>query len=743
MVALFARTLSFLAQCVICLESSIPKQMIRAAFDTRKLADQLSAIDDLERRVDLAAGVCDWQLNDESRQESRSRYHDLCWFLDNKLLWQGGLLQAMWVQSARERDVKVLQWISDVSYESDLNNVREGRVPGTCQWLLEHPTYEEWLDQADSGILWLHGIPGAGKTNLSSKVVDSLQHYFRWRDDVGLAYFFCDRNRPSHQDPQSIMCSLVRQLSVARNHEKIMTCTAEMYAKKELAEFASDRLFWDEALSLLLQLVSAYRQTYIVLDGLDECDKDGRMRLLDAIDELVRRNPHSLKLFIASREDDDIKDRYSSSSNLRIAAHNNQEDIERFVVSKIEAHKRFSGSLSSGVRGEILSTFARKSQGMFMWAKLMIDGLLKLKLERDILQYLKDIPRDLSAAYNTVYRIIQEREGSAGEVADRAFQLIMCSGRSSVPSTPETIARMISLDMDMYDPDAYESEVTVDYILDVCHNLVEIAETPSPVFRLAHLSVQEYFETNHWTQAQAHLFTARLCLKSLFSQKKLHPGMILYASRWYEDWGYSGYDVKDEGLRKYFPRVFADPFVPGRLYPLLATWLGSGDFASTAKLYCINPQQAPIFTCCFFGIADVVQVWFRSGRLRDTDKRWIANNLLTLVADRNHVDICKLFLESGADPNKGYGSIYTRPPLHLAARPGASHLEVVRLLLQHGALPNLETAYFGTALDDALEGEEPLQVVQILERYGATLGEDRRRRRALLEMVRSGQTHRL
>lgn len=383
------------------------------------------------------------------------------------------------------------------------------------------------------------------------------------------------------------------------------------------------------------------------------------------------------------------------------------------------------------------------NKGRFMWAKLMIDGLLKLKLEKDILQYLTNLPRDLASAYDAIYQGIHEQDGSAGEIADRAFQLIMCSERSFVLPTPETIAQMISIDMDMYDPNAYESEITVDCILDICRNLVEVVEAPSRSFRLVHLSVQDYLETNHWTRVQAHVFTARLCLRSLLCERRLHPGILYYSLRWYEDWKYSGYDMKDERLRAYFPRVFIDPFQPSPLYPPLAEWLDNGDFASTAKLYCINPHQAPVFTCCFFGITNVIQGWLRSSRLRSTDKNWIVNKFLALVVDRNHVNICRLFLERGADPNKGYASVYTRPPLHLAVRRGASHLEIINLLLQYGAQPDIETDYFGTALDGALDGEDPIPVVQVLERHRATLGADRRRRQALLDMVRGQNYHSL
>lgn len=87
--------------------------------------------------------------------------------------------------------------------------------------------------------------------------------------------------------------------------------------------------------------------------------------------------------------------------------------------------------------------------------------------------------------------------------------------------------------------------------------------------------------------------------------------------------------------------------------------------------------------------------------------------------------------------------MYTRPPLHLAARRGASHLEIINLLLQYGAQPDIETDYFGTALDGALDGEDPIPVIQVLEKNRAILGADQRRRQALLDMVRGQNYHSL
>jgi len=47
-------------------------------------------------------------------------------------------------------------------------------APGTCQWLLSHPIYENWFKSRCSELLLLHGIPGCGKSTLCSFVGSNL-----------------------------------------------------------------------------------------------------------------------------------------------------------------------------------------------------------------------------------------------------------------------------------------------------------------------------------------------------------------------------------------------------------------------------------------------------------------------------------------------------------------------------------------------------------------------------------------
>lgn len=68
-------------------------------------------------------------------------------------------------------DMKAVEASSSTSLESATLK----RSSDICQWLLNSPDFESWVNSPGKGqLLWLNGKPGAGKTVLSSGLVDYL-----------------------------------------------------------------------------------------------------------------------------------------------------------------------------------------------------------------------------------------------------------------------------------------------------------------------------------------------------------------------------------------------------------------------------------------------------------------------------------------------------------------------------------------------------------------------------------------
>ncbi|KAJ8117047.1 hypothetical protein ONZ43_g4297 [Nemania bipapillata] len=475
-------------------------------------------------------------------------------------------------------------------------------------------------------------------------------------------------------------------------------------------------------------------------------------------------------MFISSRDDEDIKEQFKDGRDLRITATDNQADIERFVVSRLGANHWTQNRLSDHTRKDIMRTFIEKSQGMFLWVKLMLDGLLKLRFEKDILKYVRNLPRGIKGAYDRIYNEIQDREGSAGNIADRTFQFLMCSWK---PLEPDLLTSLIALDLNMPSWNTHQCPISIDYILDVCRNLVMV--TPeSNICRFAHLSVQEYFEQHHWSRDHVNALMSRICLQYFTTDEPTHslptwriPSLsntpplspeeqekkkraahlrILcrdYMAGWPHHWVRCKDHSEDEELSQIYRKFLGDLLNPSKYY---IDWVGTitrinlkitTDLVQTAHRFRMDITRSSLFTYCFLGTDRAVQDLLESNILDAKTVNWLTTNLFNLATERNDLELCKLYLSMGVDVNLSAGSMYVRPPLHLAARHGVSHIEIVELLLQNGADPNIETDYFGTALEGAIGGEEPNEVVMLLERYGATLGSDRcARQRDLLEIRR-------
>lgn len=69
-------------------------------------------------------------------------------------------------RAKRDDRLKILQWLSSVSYrehhQKEINEV----LLNTGLWFVQSQKYRAWKDSDDTAIIWLHGAPGTGKTKL-------------------------------------------------------------------------------------------------------------------------------------------------------------------------------------------------------------------------------------------------------------------------------------------------------------------------------------------------------------------------------------------------------------------------------------------------------------------------------------------------------------------------------------------------------------------------------------------------
>ncbi|KAJ8122865.1 hypothetical protein ONZ43_g1044 [Nemania bipapillata] len=67
----------------------------------------------------------------------------------------------------RSRRTDILRWVSREPYLQYHKRERETFLEGTGQWLISNSVFQKWKDESASSFLWLHGIPGSGKSKLT------------------------------------------------------------------------------------------------------------------------------------------------------------------------------------------------------------------------------------------------------------------------------------------------------------------------------------------------------------------------------------------------------------------------------------------------------------------------------------------------------------------------------------------------------------------------------------------------
>ena len=225
----------------------------------------------------------------------------------------------------------------------------------TGTWFLKSQQFRSWI-HGDHRTLWCPGIAGAGKTVLSSIVINYLRSRFQ-DPQIGVAWIYFDYQDPTRQNTAELLACLVQQL--ARKHEIISDELGALYeayskdrARPSLADYSN-----------LLQIETrSLDKTYLVIDALDECTEEGGVRQ-NFISEL-QRLPPNVQVLITSRPLPVIEKLLHEPIQLEIRAAT--QDVRNFLDLHIwtEDQLRENIERDPALLEEIQETVAVKAQGM-------------------------------------------------------------------------------------------------------------------------------------------------------------------------------------------------------------------------------------------------------------------------------------------------------------------------------------------------------------------------------------------
>lgn len=256
---------------------------------------------------------------------------------------------------------KVRNWLSAPDPSTNYHKADKQRQADTGSWLIESKQFARWKTK-EASRLWLYGIPGCGKTVLSSTIIQHLRQHCRKNASLATLYFFFDFNDPQKQDAELMLRSLLRQLLNMK--AKVPT---SMYALFESCRNGHSQPTLHEVLEVVQQTLLDFSHVYLVLDALDECaQRPGLLQLLKLIAEWKLPGLH---LLLTSRKEWDIE----TSLGTYIAEENTvclqskvvDGDIQRYVRQRLSDDINLAKwSKDAEIKQEIEIALMRGALGM-------------------------------------------------------------------------------------------------------------------------------------------------------------------------------------------------------------------------------------------------------------------------------------------------------------------------------------------------------------------------------------------
>ncbi|KAI1125678.1 hypothetical protein F5Y10DRAFT_294447 [Nemania abortiva] len=412
-----------------------------------------------------------------------------------------GLQQS--TNSNGERISSIVDKLDPPDYKDDQSSALASRHSGSGEWIFNTDIFKKWAhsNRMPESVLFIHGMPGAGKTIIASSIISKLKPEEEFCHRTCLFFYFKHSN-----DAKRSMANMLRALLVQLMHQD-STLVPIFYEKCSVVSNAEARQL-HSLKTWAVELLKSQNICTIILDGLDECHRHhtGKSEarkilewlLLSVIPDCERQGT-IIRLLILGQRDGDVDDALSSYPSIRLdreISHSN--DVSTFIQKQAsEIGKRFA--LDPKEESDIAQKITEKARGMFLYAKIVVDNLVAQGSIAELDEEIQTkFPAGLDQAYERVaFRVLDccTRPVKQREAAARILRWLVCATR---PLRWSEIQCLFCIDPDL--GLCNTNKRRVDNYKGLCGSFVEDDINPnptqllqlSPVVSLVHETARRY-----------------------------------------------------------------------------------------------------------------------------------------------------------------------------------------------------------------------------------------------------------
>ncbi|KAK1968728.1 hypothetical protein LY78DRAFT_604089 [Colletotrichum sublineola] len=428
----------------------------------------------------------------------------------------------------------ILKWIAAPNKTETLHEsfVRTRALcPDSGRWLYKrYDAVSNWMreDPPRDSTLWVHGPRGMGKTVLASLVVVRLRELAREGripEDAQVAYFYCQEG---DQDMATYL-GILRGILHQNNNAAILPLCADKIANSGGSSLGSP----EAALSLLEAFFDINPRQYLVIDGLEECAAPTEIQqavgfLAAQVARCEDVSQGSLRVLFTSQATADVRRAMAkhgvpgeAGREVELDARDNAQDIRGYVRKRLAPEELLKANrvfnLSDDNVQEIEDQVTAQSEGLFLYAELAMEYLVKQMTKKDLLERVKPgmLPDDISKLYDTLLGTLKDNltrlSSNHWAKAKLLLGFLVCAHR---PLKWHEIQAILAFDRGRDTVDFDLNMIRTEKVADFLGSLVQVL--PGDNIRLIHSTAKKHLvNTKHINAELVQCDLATICLRYL------------------------------------------------------------------------------------------------------------------------------------------------------------------------------------------------------------------------------------
>ncbi|KAG4268206.1 hypothetical protein FPRO04_12598 [Fusarium proliferatum] len=294
---------------------------------------------------------------------------------------------------------------------NDELETRQKRYPKSAEWIFNTDEFKRWVNGNTPNLLWCSGKMGSGKSIISASVIDYLLTH-RSSAQSHVTFFFSRFDDSESMRAETVLRAIARQLIT------IQDVSGDAKQALETIQKAQEDILSKVSRLLTLLLSRKGPQSWVILDGIDECQKEERQIVIKVLTSLLDDGANA-KLFTTSRDHatSTFKEDYVNieqiSMNCSAAQDGMTQLVDQAVQKCLDAEELLVGDQT--LINEIKNTLAKHADGMVLWVTLILRHLCTEPNNERIREAIafKNLPRSLTELFNRILdRTVSEEKES-------------------------------------------------------------------------------------------------------------------------------------------------------------------------------------------------------------------------------------------------------------------------------------------------------------------------------------------